>query len=336
MEEKNGRYEDMTVEEIVDAIVRDTEQEYNAGEVIDEIVESIESEEELEVADVAHEFVSSDDSFVAEEIEETAESEESGEETNSESRAEKEPKKILMRKILDEDPDELIETRSEKPESGEEKTVHRVKRGVYAVFGFVFSILAFIGAFAVVRESVDYFKEFNSGDIKKESFAQAVYPAVIMDIGEFESPSELTSEQIITASVWSMIMSDGVLDQYQKTFDVVTVPAVDVESYAVKLFGESLPEFQHGTVGPTEARFYYNADEKSYNIPAKPIVFTYSPEVQNVSRDGERYTVTVDYIYEVPEWLEKETSKTAEYVLTETPDGYRIDSMRITSAVKSI
>lgn len=256
-------------------------------------------------------------------------------------RAAEKPKGRLtsaLEKIMEEDPDEIIEQRSEKTEADEDEAAEGggFKKRLYTVLGVVFAVLACIGLITVIAKSVSFFGDYASGDSKKEGFADIVYPAVIMDIESFDDPSQLTSDQVITAAIWSMIMSDNVMDQYEKTFDVVRVPAVDVESYAVKLFGDSLPALSHTTVGPAESRFYYNEESKSYNIPITPVTFTYAPEIKSVTKNGSSYTVVVDYIDELPEWLPETSSKTVEFKLAEVNGGYQIKSMKVLSAVNNL
>ena len=243
-----------------------------------------------------------------------------------------------LEKIMDEDPNEIIAERSEKVEDGEaaEQSGGSLKKRLYTIFGIVFAILACVGLITVIATGAKLFGTFTSGDSKKSGFADVVYPAVIMDIESFDEPSQLTSDQVITAAIWSMIMSDGTLDQYEKTFDVVRVPAVDVESYAVKLFGDDLPELTHTTVGPAESRFYYNEEKESYNVPLTPVTFTYSPEIKSVTKSGSEYTLTVDYIDELPEWLPKTSSKSVEFKLHQTSEGYQIKSMKVLSENNNI
>ncbi len=238
-----------------------------------------------------------------------------------------------LEKILDEDPEAIIERRSEKTESDDEKPKSgRLKKGFYAVFGVIFAALACVGLITVIAKGINMFDSYTSGDSKKEGFESVIYPAVIMDIESFNDPTELPSDQVITAAIWSMIMTDGVLENYEMTFDVVKIPAIDVESYAVKLFGDNLPPLTHTTVGPADNRFYYNEESKSYNVPVEPITFTYSPEIKSATKSGNDYTVTVDYIDERPEWLTKVSSKSVEFRLTETNGSYQIKGMKIISA----
>ena len=265
-----------------------------------------------------------------------------GEEADGEENSAEKPKGKLtsaLEEIMDEDPDEIVRERSEKIE--DDGTVvadegGKLKKTLYTVLGVVFALLACVGLITIVAKSVSIFGSFTSGDSKKDGFSDVIYPAVIMDIESFDEPSQLTSDQIITASIWSMIMTDGAMDKYEKTFDVVKVPSVDVESYAVKLFGDGLPQLSHTTVGPAESRFYYNEETKSYNVPVTPVTFTYSPEIKSVTKSGSTYTVVVDYIDELPEWLPKTSSKSVQFTLAETNEGYNIRAMKVLSATNNI
>ncbi|MBR3970975.1 MAG: hypothetical protein IKJ87_07845 [Ruminococcus sp.] len=236
----------------------------------------------------------------------------------------------VLRNILDEDPDAVMNRRytanyESNPRSG------KLKKGFYAVFGVIFSLLACVGLVTVVAKSISFFSSYSSGESKKDGFAEVLYPAVIMDIESFNSPTELPPEQIITAAIWSMIMADGVTSQYELTFDVVMIPAADVESYAVKLFGENIPQLTHTTVGPAESRFYYNEETKSYNVPVAPVTYTYTPEIKEATKNGSEYTVKVDYIDELPSWLPKSSSKSVEFTLIEKNGEYQLKSMEILS-----
>ena len=237
-----------------------------------------------------------------------------------------------LRKILDEDPDELIAQRKENTEITADKSAPdpNRKKLIYTILGVVMTAFALIGIIATIAKGVGFAKSFTSGEAKKDSFTQAIYPAAIMDIEPFSDPSELTSEQIITATIWSIIMDDSKVSKYDLTLDTVTIPDVDVEKYAVELFGENIPAFSHSTVGPIESRFYYS--DGAYNVKLKPITHTYSPEIKSIVKHGSEYTLTVDYIAELPQWMEKSVAKQAEYKLIEKEDGsFRFKSMKLLS-----
>lgn len=246
-----------------------------------------------------------------------------------------------LEKILEENPEVISEQRSEKIEeddinvSFENKNNGKFKKRLYVICGVIFTLLAIVGFVSTVENGILYFRNFTAGEVKQDSFKSVIYPAVIMDIESFSSPSELSSEQIISAALWSLVMSADDMDKYEKTFDVISVPAVDVEVYAAQLFGDNLPELTHATVGSGELKFYYNEDTKSYNVPVSPISFTYEPDITSVSKNGNIYTLDVDYIKELPAWVkessnyEKEISKTVEFKLSESNGEYYITSMTV-------
>ncbi|MBR6580580.1 MAG: hypothetical protein IKK66_04710 [Ruminococcus sp.] len=248
---------------------------------------------------------------------------------SAESEMKKEGITDVLHNILDENPNEIINQRKNLTEYNSVPRKESLKKGFYAVFGVIFSLLACVGLVTVIAKGISFFNSYSSGESRKEGFEEVIYPAVIMDIESFNSPAELPSEQILTAAIWSMIMTDGVTEQYELTFDVVMIPAADVESYAVKLFGDNLPELTHTTVGPSESRFYYNEETKSYNVPVAPVTYTYTPEIKEATKNGDEYTIKVDYIDELPAWLPKTSSKSVKFILTENNGEYQIKSMEI-------
>lgn len=197
------------------------------------------------------------------------------------------------------------------------------------ILALICIILAIIGVMAIINYCVS---NVGGGKSSKEKFTKAVYPAVIMDINSFNNPSELPNDQILSATIWSIVIDDKKLSKYTERMGVVNIPATDVEKYAVELFGEDIPELTHTTVGPVESKFYYNVEAESYNIQVKPDTFTYSPEVTSVSRENGNYIVDVEYVEEHPEWMEKSVSKSAEFSLSKNNSGgYKINSMKILS-----
>ncbi|MBR4627166.1 MAG: hypothetical protein IKO47_05630 [Ruminococcus sp.] len=244
-----------------------------------------------------------------------------------------EKKQNVLERILDEDPDELLNERSEHSEEDGEETAPKnrtFKRRLYAVLGAVFAVFAVIGMVFVGAKCVKAIRDFTSGEVRKDGFTEVLYPVVIMDIDQFSDPSELSSEQMLTASIWSIIMDNDRVTKYSVDpgTDTISIPYMDVEARAVEMFGTDHPEFEHCTVGPVDSRFFYS--DGAYNVKPKTITFTYSPEIKSIVKSGSSYTVSVDYVDELPEWMEKSVSKSVEFRLTEHDDGtYTINSMKI-------
>ena len=251
-----------------------------------------------------------------------------------------EPEEIPFRRIFDESSDEIADEKKETPEpdeyedSSEETAPKNPHKTINTVVGAVLLVFAVIGIISVLGYAIKHIRSFTEGESKQSEFADAVYPAVIMDIEAFQNGSELSSQQVITASVWKPIMS-GEIDKYEQTFDIISVPAVDIEAEAVKLFDTEFPELEHQTVGSGEIKFYYNEDTQTYNIPSKPLLFSYKPKVTALSRDGDIYTAEVEYIQEKPYFMEEnskydsEVSKIVKFRLKPTGDDYAILSMEI-------
>ncbi|MBQ6181634.1 MAG: hypothetical protein IJK31_08100 [Ruminococcus sp.] len=242
-----------------------------------------------------------------------------------------------LENILNEDPDELIAERSEHSETDDPAEAEAVqkksfKKRLYTVLGVVFALFAVIGIITVAGKGIKMIRSFTSGEVKKDGFTEVIYPAVIMDIDSFDSPSELSSEQLITAAIWSIIMDEDKVSKYTPNAggDTISISAYDVEAEAVELFGEDHQPFEHTTVGRVEPKFFYDSETGAYNVKLKPIIFTYEPEIKSIVKSGDSYTVSVDYLDELPSWMEKTVAKSVEFHLTGRDDGtYRIDSMNI-------
>ncbi len=252
----------------------------------------------------------------------------------------KNPVIAFLENVLNENPEEISDIKKSKSEaddidisvSGKSK----FKKHFYSVIGVLLFVFAVIGFTFSVGEGIKFAQKFTSGEDKKSEYINTVYPAVIMDIDAFSSPSELSSEQIINASVWSFVISDDI-EKYEHTLDMVSVPAVDIEKYATDLFGSDIPQIEHKTVGSGDVKFYYNADSKSYNIPVNPVIFSYKPYISAISKNGDIHTVEVKYIQETPSWMSEKTkytevyAKVTKFKLRKTENGYNINSVEVIS-----
>lgn len=332
----------LSVEELLDAAIAGIENAQAAEAALleaagdeyvpDEAAEELSEETQIQSEDTDDETGGTEDVPAEDNVNSEAPAED--EATDDVAEAEKKPKKLVLRRILDENPDSIINERSEQTEGDDEaddvKSKAKFKKRLYMILGAVFSVFAIIGLVTVIAGGVGLIRNFASGEEKKDGFTELIYPAVIMDIEAFRSPDELTSNQMITAAIWSIVMSEERVSKYSVSpgTDTVFIPYMDVEARAVEMFGENHPQFNHCTVGPLESRFVYS--DGAYNVKLNPITFTYSPEIRSIVKSGNKYTLTVDYIDELPYWMEKSVAKTVEFGLTEKEDGsYTIDSMGI-------
>ncbi len=227
----------------------------------------------------------------------------------------------MFDEALDESHEEMAEFTEEievpdAPDSNPEG----LRRKLYFLFGIIVSLLAIVGLYSTVVFTVDVVKDFADNTQQKNEFARFVYPIVICDPAPFNQTVKLRSETLITAALWDIILYDD-KSKYEADFDMIIVPELDVEQHGTKLFGTGL-SFEHQSIIGVEVQFYYDESIKSYRIPSNPKHFTYSPYIEDMTRVGERYTLTVGYVSPTPAWLtltsEEEPSpeKYVEYVVS--------------------
>ncbi len=202
------------------------------------------------------------------------------------------------------------------------------KRRLYMILGTIISVLAIIGFISVVRFSVDKVRAFADNTQQKNEFAKFIYPIVICDPAPFDQTVKLLNDKMLTAAIWDIIMYED-KSKYTSDYDYIIVPELDVEQHATKLFGDGL-NFTHASILGADVSFYYEEEKGSYRIPSNPKYFTYSPYIENITRVGERYTLTVGYVSPTPAWLTLTSDeapspeKYVEYVVSKRGNEYTL------------
>ena len=233
--------------------------------------------------------------------------------------------KKMFDEALDESPEEMAEFTGE-PEMPDEPAPNPegLKRKLLFLFGIAITLLAIVGLYSTVVFTAGKIREFADNTQQKNEFARFIYPIVICDPPPFNQTVKLRSETLITASIWDIILYED-KSKYEADFDMIIVPELDVEQHGTKLFGTGL-SFEHQSIIGVDVQFYYDESIKSYRIPSNPKYFNYSPYIENISRVGERYTLTVGYVSPTPAWLtltsdeEPSPEKYMEYVVSKRGD----------------
>lgn len=240
---------------------------------------------------------------------------------------------------LDEDVEEITLLSDNKPVAEEVATPSKKRlynRRMYYIVGLSFTFMSIVGLIFSIGFCVNVVKRFTDNTAQKEKFAKYIYPLVVTDMPPYESVGGLSDEHVITTAIWDLIMY-GDLDKYESNFDVITVPAIDIEQHATKLFGDNLT-FNHKTFMASSINFYYDEEKKSYNIPTSPTYYSYIPQIEDIEKDGKKFTLLVAYKRDNPSWLtvrEKESSnvsKYIEFVVLEEDNNYKILSMENVSS----
>lgn len=228
---------------------------------------------------------------------------EKAEKFKEESRESIENIKRMFDDALDEKADEMAEFAAGEPEieMPVSADIKGGKRRFYMLLGIVVLLLAAVGLVSTVRFSVDKIKAFADNTQQKTEFAKFIYPIVICDPAPFDQTVKLRNDTMLTAAMWDIILYED-KSKYESDFDYIIVPEVDVEQHATKLFGSGL-SFSHESILGPDIQFYYEEEIKSYRIPSNPRYFTYSPYIEDITRVGESYTLTVGYVSPTPAWL---------------------------------
>ncbi len=256
----------------------------------------------------------------------------SGNSTKDEGKESIENIKRMFDNALDENANEVAELLPEEDESVQDVKIssdpQKIRRRLYLTFGILITILAIVGFFSTISFTAEKIGEFTDNTKQKEEFAKYIYPVVICDPPPFDQNVNLRSDTVVTASIWDIILYED-KSKYVADFDYINVPEVDVEQHALKLFGTGL-SIEHQSINSQGIQFYYNPEDNSYRIPMDPILFTYSPMIDEIEKIGERFTLKVGYFPPSPAWkkysddYEQTPEKFVEYIVTKRDDEYSI------------
>ena len=223
------------------------------------------------------------------------------------------------------------------PESKHEKVKKpaRVSRRV-AVFGTFILVFAIIGVIATIMAATKTTINIIDNKGQKDAIKKEVFPLVLLDPPPFESIDKLEARIVLSAAMWDFIIYED-KSRYQKDdLNNLTVPAVDIETHIVNMFGQEAP-VEHQELSDSELQILYDAENMVYSIPSAASMVTYVPKIDQISRKGDIYTVTVGYLPSGPVWggdiagqkYEPEPEKYLKYILKKTgKDSYIITAVQ--------
>ncbi len=211
-----------------------------------------------------------------------------------------------------------------------------------AILGIVVCFFVIVGIISTTTFAVNIANEWINSTELKEKMAYVVFPLVILDAPEFETPEKLDSSVIIASSIWKLILEDSAKGKYVKD-DVggITVPDTDIEYYVRMLYGNDV-SIVHQTITDSAVEMSYDAETKSYRIESTPVLLPYSPRVDEIHREGDVYTLKVSYILPDVTWSlsskkHKEIAeKVMEYKVKKADDHYQILSLSMVEIVDPV
>ncbi len=216
------------------------------------------------------------------------------------------------------------------------KAKHR--RQNIAVFGAITIIFAIIGLISTTIFSVNFVRSIFSDEKQIENFENIILPLVILDPAPFDTVENLDMSLQIQASIWSTLLNENRIKYEDAATGVLTIPVVDIDSYAKKLFGPDTM-LSHQSVGDILLSYTYVEESQVYIVPVMGKVQLYTPRVESYTQDGDTFTLNVGYIPPGGVWELNEEGERTEisadkymtYTLERVEDNYYVTGVYIGS-----
>lgn len=207
------------------------------------------------------------------------------------------------------------------------------------VTGIIALILALIGAFSVVRFSVNSIKDLTNQTEKKREYESLLTPVVMFDPDPFDDLTQADVSQLLNSAVWALLMSENGADKYPYSEGEkvgIIVPQTDIENYFVSLFGTEIDIASlHSSIDMSEYDITYDAALKSYILPITGVESAYTPKVYEIEKKGSSVILSVGYIGNKAwvqiadgEYATPEPDKYMKITLRERGDGMYISSIQ--------
>ncbi len=283
------------------AVSDETDESFVIAEVVaidtgDEIVTVKEEPEVLE----HEEAKKSEIEHEAEEIAEKADAQAENEVSKAEATAEEQEEVIVV--DLAEGTEEAAGKKKKSLFPNARKIIDkRRKHQYFATIGAVLIALALVGAVAVCTTLVNLGIRILDNTNQKEAFAWKVYPLLMFDPATFEAPSQLDEVFLLKTSLWSTLLENRLKYTYDEN-GMLLVPASDLDVAAKSLYGTGVT-LKHQTFAEGYDFFYlYNEETNTYSVPISGQTASYVPEVVNIRKNGDIYTLIVGYVAPTTLW----------------------------------
>jgi hypothetical protein len=200
-----------------------------------------------------------------------------------------------------------------------QKKVRFFNRKSYTIFGFIVMGFALLGIILLTVNIVNFSKHLFQRDVSK--YEEIILPVVISDVPAFENVSDISSDKVISSAIWEILLFEDITE-YSLNFDVITIPELDIETAAKKIFGEFKAAHKNITIGAYS--IYYDSTAKTYVVPVLPDYFSYKPQIKSVEKpDNSTVVLRVAYYPDRPDWqnnLERVPSNPAKYTIITLTD----------------
>ncbi|RGB66994.1 MULTISPECIES: hypothetical protein [Oscillospiraceae] len=176
------------------------------------------------------------------------------------------------------------------------REVHRRRKNrAAAPIGALVLILAAAGLVALIILGVNLTSQILDNSREKQKFEKIIQPVLMFDPPPFEDVTTLDKFTVLQAALWATMLGDK---RETYPFDAqgnLIVPSSDVDVTSTQLFGPEL-ELEHQSFSDFGISYEYNEATKAYHVPVMSASALYTPRVDEITRDGDTYSLLVGYI----------------------------------------
>ena len=173
---------------------------------------------------------------------------------------------------------------------------NRIRRFRRQTLGFVFCLLALIGAGTIVYGAVHYVHSTFFDDTEdRQAYQQLIAPLVSMDPAPFDSLENADQDMLLEAAIWAALDYEDTTKYDRNEYDSIILPTVDVERYLSRMYGPSYT-VEHHSFFDLDIEFVYDASLSAYIIPITSQSGSYMPRIEQIENSGSTRLLTVAYL----------------------------------------
>lgn len=278
-------------------------EETDSGFVITEVVALDTGDEIVQIKEEPEEVLAEDDEPKTEQEEKEDEHGEEKADAHAENEEDEETIIVDLSAEGNEEPEETESVPAKKPLFAKAKRHinHRRTHKYAATVGAVLIALALIGAISLCSVLINLGARVLDNTSQKEAFEWKIYPLLMFDPATFDDPKQLDEEFLLKTALWSTLLENKTKYNYDE-YGFLLVPASDLDVAAKSLYGSGIT-LQHKSF--SEGYDYaYNYDEESkiYSVPVLGQSAGYVPEVVEIQKNGNIYTLIVGYVAPTTLW----------------------------------
>jgi hypothetical protein len=164
-----------------------------------------------------------------------------------------------------------------------------------APIGGVFVLLAIIGVATVIIASLRLTATVLDNSSEKERFGKIIQPVIMFDPVPFESPADIPMQNLLLYSMWTALTSERARNYTYGETQELMVPASDLDVAAATLFGSGVT-LEHRSFGDYDNAYTYDKESKVYAIQVSAQFYVYTPDVREITKEGDLYCLDVYYV----------------------------------------